>query len=98
MALTPTQKKILQTLLDGGSVAAYGNHFRVRDESVSPVLKFTYKTFKPIKDFLRKKNGCFVLDLMHIRSLRKDSWIKTQYLNRHNEKKSRNNQLHQSLQ
>lgn len=85
--MTQKQKIIILAMLDGGSIAAYGNNFRLRDTTCTPVMKFTYKTFKPISDYLRKKDGLYTLDKVAIRKMRKNSWIKQTYLSKQNEKK-----------
>jgi hypothetical protein len=85
--MTELQKQVITGLIGGGTIAAYGNNFRLRDAKCNPVIRFTYKTFKPIKEFLRRKDDVYVLDKVAIRKMRKNSWIKKTYLTKHHEKK-----------
>lgn len=83
--MTQLQKDIIERLFDRHTIAAYGNNYRLRDAKCNPVLKFTYKTYKPISGLLRKTgNGMYVLDLRTVRKQRGNSWVKKYYKQQNN--------------
>lgn len=67
-------------LFKGCSIAAYGNSYRLRDASHNPVCRFSYKTFRPLKRYLRRsKPGLWLLDKRTVRASHGSSWIKKYY-------------------
>lgn len=79
--MTTLQKKIFETLLDGGSISGNIKYsYRLKDNTGYPVLKFSHRTFHILKPYLRLEKGQFVLNKKSIRSLSKRYWIKKMYL------------------
>ncbi len=78
--MTALQKTIIQTLFEGGNIAAYPNYaFRLRDRKNSVVVKFYGNTFQSIKHVLRKQKGLYVINKNAVRKFRKNTWIKKTY-------------------
>lgn len=69
--MTSTQKIIIQLLLKGHTISAFGpGQIRLRDASGNPVLKISNRTFYRLKsDILRRKKLVFMIDLRKVRSL-----------------------------
>ena len=78
--MTHLQKDIIEMLFKGCSIAAYGNGYRLRDSAHNPVCRFSYKTFRPLKRYLRRsKPGLWLLDKRTVRASHGSSWIKKYY-------------------
>ena len=79
--MTQLQRDIIEHLFKGCTIASYGNQYRLRDNEVRPVLKFTYKTFRGINVYLRRSPKGFVLDKRIVRQANGNTWIKKYYIN-----------------
>ena len=79
--MTHLQKAIVLSLLDGCNIAnSCRNGFRLRTPQSAVIAKFYSPTFDSLKPLLRKeKNGLYVLDKRHVRSLHGQAWVKKEY-------------------
>lgn len=78
--MTDLQKEIIRKLFAGGNIARNGQYgYRLRDEKQNAVASFGYKTFFRIKDLLRKKDKCFVIDKRKVRQLHGRHFAKKLY-------------------
>lgn len=79
--MTTLQKKIIEVLLQGGSISGnpkYG--YRLKDAASHPIVKFSYRTFHSVKPYLRINKGSFLLNRGLVRGISKRFWIKKAYL------------------
>lgn len=74
--MTPVQKKVMTTLLNGGCIT-FG--YRVLDHNKNPVARIREKTFKGFKKLLRKSGNVYLLNKKKVRSEHGNSFINKQY-------------------
>lgn len=79
--MTSLQKAIVLSLLDGCNIAnSSRDGFRLRTPQAHVISKFYAQTFNSIRPLLRKeKNGLYVLDKRHVRTLHGQAWVKKEY-------------------
>jgi len=80
-SLTYGQKKIIDVLFAGGTIAYNGTGaIRLRDKNFNPVQKINEKSFRKIKKLLRKNNRrLYVYSVGAVRKLHGSSWVKKRY-------------------
>jgi hypothetical protein len=78
--MTANQKNIMQILFAGGTIAKVGNAYRVRDANVIVLLKCYYGTIHSLREYIISKDGLLVLSRSKVRRLRKNTWVKREYL------------------
>lgn len=78
--MTSTQKQIFLTLLQGGTIAHYGNAgIRLRDNKTNPVQNVNPRSWRRIKYYLKKRKGLWVLSPKEVLKQSKNSWVKKEY-------------------
>ena len=82
--MTATQKQVMITLFEGGTLANNGaGEIRLRDRNFNPVRKVNAKTFKQLKTLLRQnKRRLYVYSIASIRKLHGSAWAKVEYKKR----------------
>lgn len=86
--MTYQQKMVMLTLFAGGTIAYNGEgDLRLRDAKQNPLVKLNAKTFKKLKPLIQhNKRLLYVYNPKAIRRLRKNSWVRIEYLERHKNK------------
>lgn len=79
--MTPAQKHIIGLMLKEHTIVHLGSSgIRLRDKAGNPVTKVSSRTFRKIKDILKKsKKGMWVISPREVLRLHGKSWIKQQY-------------------
>ena len=78
--MTRLQKDTLLLLLNGGSISAGSNGFRVRNGQHLVELKIKSSSFYTLKYLLRKtKDGLFVINKSEVRKLHGKNWVYQEY-------------------
>ena len=78
--MTRLQKDTLLLLLNGGSISAGSNGFRVRNGQHLVELKIKSSSFYTLKYLLRKtKAGLFVINKTEVRKLHGKNWVYQEY-------------------
>lgn len=87
---TAMTKKALLLLLEKNYMVSYAGTYRIRDKGHRPLLRIHKKTFTTIFPYIRKSGQFWVIALQSVRSLKKNTWLKRQYLKLYSEKKEAN--------
>lgn len=94
--MSPTCKRVICILLDGGCIRDFSNHkmgYRVYDSKMNVEMKISDLQFRVLKDFFRAVKNKYFIDKNSIRRLRKNTWLKQTYLE--NRQKT-NNEIHKN--
>lgn len=80
--MTTKQKKVIRLLLRGGVIAGNGWYrIIVFDKQRNPVMRIHKKTYDAVIPFCKKTKLGFAVSITVVRSQRKNSFIKKEYLN-----------------
>jgi hypothetical protein len=79
--MTPAQKHIIGLLLKEHTIVHLGvSGIRLKDKAGNPITKVSPRTFRILKDILKKnKKGIWLISPREITRLHGKSWIKQQY-------------------
>lgn len=86
--LSVLTKKALLLMLDKNNyLVTFAGTYRIRTKDHSPLLRIHKKTFTAIFPYIRKSGQFWVIALHSVRALKKNTWLKKQYLKQYNENK-----------
>lgn len=78
--MTKAQKQIVSILLKGGNISHLGGFgIRLRDSKQNPISKVHAKTFRWVRDLVKKRNCVYVISPKAVLQLRKNTWIRKEY-------------------